>query len=108
MSLKTKVTIQSKTVTYDAEGMPSITWAQIDEIEGTLLPFGNRLALHEYGFDENVRYRFFFKGNNDNLVVGNRIVSGSLNLPIVYVADYGKAQDVLLNTTEEQLQTVGG
>ena len=108
MSLKVKVTIQSRSVAYDNEGMPTTTWTTIDELEGTLLPFGNRLALMEYGFAENVRYRFFYKGSNVNLVIGNRIVSGSLNLPIVYVADYRKAQDVLLNTTEEQLQSVGG
>ena len=108
MSLKRKVTIQSRTVTYDGEGMPTTTWTTIDELEGTLLPFGNRLALHEYGFTEDVKYRFFYKGSNSNLVRGNRLVSGSLNLPIVYVADYSKAMDVLLNTAEEQLQSVGG
>ena len=105
MSLKTKVTIQNRSVAFDSEGMPTTTWTQIDELEGTLLPFGNRLALYEYGFSEDVKYRFFFKGSNANLVVGNRIVSGSLNLPIVYVADYRKAQDVLLNTTEESTTT---
>jgi len=100
MSLKVKVTIQSRTVTYDGEGMPTTTWTQVDELEGTLLPFGNRLALMEYGFAEDVKYRFFFKGSNANLFVGNRIVYGSLELPIVYVADYKKAVDVLLNTSE--------
>ena len=100
MSLKVKVTIQSRTVTYDGEGVPTTTWTQVDELEGTLLPFGNRLALMEYGFAEDVKYRFFFKGSNANLFVGNRIVYGSLELPIVYVADYKKAVDVLLNTSE--------
>jgi len=100
MSLKRKVTIQSRTVTYDGEGMPVTTWANIEDIEGTLLPFGNKLALQEYGFTEDVKYRFFYKGSNSNLVRGNQLVYGSLDLPIVYVADYGKAMDVLLNTSE--------
>lgn len=73
----------------------------IEEIEGTLLPYGNELALNEYGFSEDVKYRFFYKGSNTNLVRGNRLVYGSLELPIVYVADYSKAMDVLLNTSEE-------
>ena len=101
MSLKVKVTIQSRTTTYDNEGIPIATWADMEELEGTLLPYGNTLALQEYGFSETVKYRFFYKGSNSNLTVGRRLVYGSLNLPIVYVADYRKAQDVLLNTSEE-------
>jgi hypothetical protein len=101
MSLKTKVTIQSKTVTYDGEGIPSETWANVQSLEGTMLPFGNKLALQEYGYTQDVKYRFFYKGSNANLVVGNRLVYGSLELPIVYVADYKKAMDVLLNTSNE-------
>ena len=101
MSLKRKVTIQSRSITYDSEGISITTWADIESVEGTLLPYGNTLALQEYGFTENVRYRFFFKGNSANLVVGNRLVYGSLELPIVYVADYAKAQDILLNETQE-------
>lgn len=102
MSLKRKVTIQSQSTALDNEGISITTWTDIESIEGTLLPYGNTLALQEYGFAENVRYRFFFKGSSANLVVGNRLVYGSLELPIVYVADYAKAQDVLLNTTGEQ------
>jgi hypothetical protein len=108
MSLKRTVMIQSKSVTYDAEGMPTTVWSDVQNVEGTLLPFGNKLALQEYGFTEDVKYRFFYKGSNANLIVGNRIIYGSLELPIVYVADYSKAMDVLLNTTEEQLQQIGG
>ncbi len=101
MSLKKKVAIQSKTVSYDNEMVASETWTTIEEVEGTLLPYGNRLALKEYGFAEDIKYRFFYKGSNANLVKGNRLLYGALELPIVYVADYVKAQDVLLNTGEE-------
>ncbi len=100
MSLKVKVTIQSRTVTYDSEGVGSTTWTDVVSLEGTLLPYGNELALKEYGFREDVKYRFFYKGTNSNLVRGNRLVYGSLELPIVYVANYQKAMDVLLNTSE--------
>jgi len=101
MSLKVKVAIQSSSTTFDSELMPITTWANVEELEGTLLPYGNKLALNEYGFAETVKYRFFYKGSNPNLKVGNRLVYNGLNLPIVYVADYRKAQDVLLNTSEE-------
>jgi len=100
MSLKTKVTIQSKIVTYDSEGIASETWTNIQSLEGTMLPYGNKLALQEYGYIEQVKFRFFYKGSNANLVVGNRLIYGSLELPIVYVADYKKAMDVLLNTSQ--------
>jgi len=105
VSLKRKVTIQSNTVSYDTEMIGSRTWTTIEEVEGTLLPYGNKLALSEHGFTQDVKYRFFYKGSNANLKIGNRLLYGALELPIVYVADYAKAQDVLLNTGEEQLQT---
>jgi hypothetical protein len=108
MSLKTRVSIQEKTVTYDDEGMPSMTWLTIEELEGTLLPYGNKLALQDYGFAEEVRFRFFFKGSNSNLKIGNRMLYGIIGLPIVYVADYKKAMDVLLNSSAEQRNTISG
>lgn len=108
MSLKTRVSIQAKTTTYDGEGMPITTWATIEELEGTLLPYGNKLALQDYGFSEEVKFRFFFKGSNANLKIGNRLLYGTVELPIVYVADYRKAQDVLLNSGGVQLNTISG
>lgn len=108
MSLKRKVTIQSNTVAYDTEGIGTKTWTTIEDVEGTLLPYGNKLALSEYGYTQDVKYRFFYKGSNANLKIGNRLLYGTLELPIVYVADYAKAQDVLLNTSGEQLQSGAG
>lgn len=94
-----RVTIQSLIPETDAEGVVTERWNDVVEIEGVMLSYGNERAIRDYGFTENVQYRFFYKGNHPALRVGNRLLYKELELPIVYVADYGKAQDVLLNTS---------
>lgn len=93
------VTVQAPTAVVDAEGIVTQTWADIAQVEGVILPYGNERALREYGFAENVQYRFFYKGIHPALTVGNRMLHKGLALYIVYVADYGKAMDVLLTTS---------
>lgn len=94
-----KVTIQTPSTSSDSEAIVSQSWTTVAEIEGVVLPYGNERALREFGFSEDVKYRFFFKGQHPELKVGNRILYKGLELPIVYVANYGKALDVLLNTS---------
>lgn len=95
-----KVTIQAPTTSKNSEAIVKRSWSNVVTLEGVLLPFGNERALREYGFTENVRFRFFYKGQHPELKVGNQIVHNGKELPIVYVADYVKAMDVLLNTRE--------
>lgn len=91
--------IQGPITAEDNEGIVTQSWSDVGQVEGVMLPYGNERALRDYGFTENVKYRFFYKGNNANLKVGNRILFKDTGYPIVYVADYGKAMDVLLNTS---------
>lgn len=98
---KDRVTVQQPTTTVDDEGIVKQSWSDVVQLEGTLLPYGNERALREYGFSETVTYRFFYKGTHDALKVGNRIVHNGVGMPIVYVANYGKAMDVLLDTSNE-------
>lgn len=93
------VTVQASTAVVDTEGIVTQAWADIAQVEGVMLPYGNERALREYGFAENVQYRFFYKGTHPALVVGNRMLHRGLALHIVYVADYSKAMDVLLTTS---------
>lgn len=79
--------------------MVSPEWSDVAQVEGALLPYGNERAQRDYGYAGNVRYRFFYKGNHEALVEGNRVLHNGIGLPIVYVADYGKAMDVLLDTS---------
>ena len=98
---KDSVEVQAVNVTYDSIGVAVETWTKVDNLAGVMLPYGTELALKKYGVAETVKYRFFYKGTNANLVAGNRVVYEGNNLYIVYVADYGKAVDVLLNTERE-------
>ncbi len=98
--MKATIIIQTPVNESDSEGNVTQTWEDIATINGIILPYGNDLALKEYGYKETVKYRFFYKKKrHPALVVGNRIKYGELLLPIVYVADYGKAQDILLDTS---------
>ena len=100
--MKVKIIVQTPINTTDNESIVSQSWGDIITLNGIILPYGNDLALKEYGYKETVKYRFFYKhSKHPSLVVGNRIKYGDLFLPIVYVADYGKAQDVLLDTSGE-------
>ena len=98
--MRTKITIQTPVNTSDIEGIVTQTWEDVATLKGIILPYGNELALKEYGYKEDVKYRFFHKRKRPaSLLTGNRFKYQDLLLPIVYVADYGKAQDVLLDTS---------
>ena len=104
---KDKVAVQSVAYAYDAEGIPTETWTTLATLEGVLLPYGTELALRQYGVTKTVKYRFFYKGNNTNLVTGNRLYFNGIGLYIVYVAAYGtKAMDVLVNSSIEDNYTM--
>lgn len=100
--MKAKGTIQTPINASDEEGIVGQSWIDVATLKGTILPYGNELALKEYGYKEDVKFRFFHKGKRPaELIKGNRFKYQDLLLPIVYVADYGKAQDILLDTSGE-------
>jgi len=104
--MKVKGTIQTPVNDSDEEGIVDQSWIDVVTLKGTILPYGNELALKEYGYKEDVKYRFFHKGRRQTaLIKGNRFKWKDLLLPIVYVADYGKAQDILLDTSGEGKST---
>jgi len=101
---KETLTIQTAVNATDAEGYIIQTWTDAVDLKGVLLPYGQELALKEYGYNAPVKYRAFnMRKISQFLHVGNRIVTKDQELYIVFVADYGKVQDILLNT-----EMVGG
>lgn len=96
---RVRVTVQAPAPAADDEAMVTLEWEDVVQLEGALLPYGNERAQRDYGYTGNVRYRFFYKGSHEALVEGNRILHDGIGLPIVYVANYGKAMDVLLDTS---------
>lgn len=96
---KETLIIQSPTSAQDEEAITKNKWVDVGTVKGVMLPYGSDRALKEYGYTGNVKYRFFLKGTNHILVKGNLVLFKGQELIIVYVADYGKAMDVLMNTT---------
>ena len=101
---KETLTIQTAVNIIDAEGYTIQTWADSVSLKGVLLPYGQELALKEYGYNAPVKYRAFnMRKISEFLVVGNKMLAKGQELYIVYIADYGKVQDILLDT-----EMVGG
>lgn len=96
---KETLTIQTVDNTTDAEGYIKQNWTNAANLKGVLLPYGQELALKEYGYNAPVKYRAFnMKKINKFLEVGNRILAKGEKLFIVHIANYGKVQDILLDT----------
>lgn len=96
---KETLTIQTSENITDFEGYVKQNWTDAVNLKGVLLPYGQELALKEYGYNAPVKYRAFnMRKISQYLVVGNRIITKGKELYIVFVADYGKVQDILLDT----------
>lgn len=91
------VMLQAATGEPDDEGIVVRMWQDVASVRGKLLPYGGDLAQKEYGVTQTVTYRFFTRQHHPAWAPGNRIIAGDKILTIVYVADYGKILDVLLN-----------
>jgi hypothetical protein len=96
---KENIIIQISKNNTDTEGYVLQTWQDVVNLKGVLLPYGQELALKEYGYNAPVKYRAFnMRKINQYLQVGNRVLVKGIELFIVFVADYGKVQDILLDT----------
>lgn len=93
---QTSVTIQSPTVTYDAERNAIPTWAKVIDLRGYLLPESGELVQKLYGIDNDVTDRFIYKGQSSSLTVGNRLITTDNTYLIVWVGNYGRMADVKL------------
>ena len=95
---KENLIIQTAINTTDSDGYVVQDWADAVTLKGVMLPYGQQLALKEYGYDAPVKYRVFTFRKNSAIKVGARVNVRGLFLFVVYIADYGKVQDILLNT----------
>ncbi len=94
--MKNRVTLQTPINTADSEGIVTKAWQDGGNISVTLLPITQGLALKEHGYEEKVEKRAFYKGQNTNIKLGNRVIVNQELLYIVSVLDYGKVTDFLL------------
>ncbi len=97
--MKKETLVIQTPIDTNIDGYITQTWSNVATLKGVLLPYGQQLAVKDYGYDAPVKYRAFnMRKISDFLVVGNRIITKNEELYIVFIADYGKVQDILLDT----------
>lgn len=96
MILPYTVTIQSKSTTYDDEGMPVTTWSDVATIQADIQPVGGEIVQREYGITETGITRRMFYEVNAEVQNGRRVVHGSSTYEIRYVAEWRNHYEVLL------------
>lgn len=96
---KETIIIQIATNSTDSEGFVGQNWIDAITIKAVVAPCGQDLAIKEYGYNAPVKYKIINIGrNNQFMVVGNKVLFCGLEMYIVYLANYGKVQDMLVNT----------
>jgi hypothetical protein len=89
------VTIQSKTITKDAEGNKTVAYDDIATIRPiSIQPYNSDLARKEYGLEKNVVIKLFCNPHSA-LVLNNVIQNGTNKYNIVHVADWGRHLEIL-------------
>lgn len=97
MLLDITVTVQNKTTTYDAEGIPVETWTASQTIEkSNKQPLAGEIAFKEYGIsDAGITNLFFFKTSTAAQENG-RIVYGSETYDIYRIEKYPNHYEVIV------------
>lgn len=97
MRLDITVTVQNQTTTYDAEGMPVITWTASQTTErSNKQPLSGEIAFKEYGIsDAGITNLFFFK-TSTSAQEGGRIIYDSKSYDIYRVEKYGNHYEVIV------------
>lgn len=90
------VEIQSKTTSYDSEGVPTESWSKAATIQADIQPLGGELAQKEYGIVETGITMRMFCNPSDAVQLARRVVCDSTTYEIRHVADYRGHMEVLL------------
>lgn len=90
------VEVQSKTTSYDSEGVPTGTWATVATIRADIQPLGGELAQREYGIVENgITSRMFCNPSTD-VQLARRVVHDGKTYEIRHIAACRGHMEVLL------------
>lgn len=97
MLLNISVTVQNKSITYSAEGMPVIVWTASQTTElSNKQPLSGEIAFKEYGIsDAGITNLFFFK-TSTTAQEGGRIVYGSEAYDIYRIEKYNNHYEVIV------------
>ena len=90
------VQVQSKTTSYDFEGVPVETWEKVTTINADIQPLGGELAERQYGIVETgITSRMFCNPSTD-VQLARRVVHDGRTYEIRHVAAYRGHVEVLL------------
>jgi len=97
MRLDISVTVQNKTVSYDAEGMATEVWTASQTTElSNKQPLAGEIAFKEYGIsDAGITNLFFFKTSTTAQENG-RIVYGTETYDIYRIEKYPNHYEVIV------------
>ena len=70
---------------------------KVADVSGIFVPVSSELASKKGGFNENQGWKFFYRGNNPNVLTGNVMRYQSEDYYIVNVSDMGRIKIVKLN-----------
>ena len=70
---------------------------KVSDISGIFVPVSSELASKRGGYNENMAWKFFYRGNNKNILTGNVIRYQDNDYHIVNVSDLGRIKIVKLN-----------
>lgn len=94
--LPCSVEIQSKTTSYDSEGVPTESWSKAATIQADIQPLGGELAERQYGIVEvGITARMFCNPSNA-VQLARLVVYDGNTYEIRHVAAYRGHMEVLL------------
>jgi Tfp pilus assembly protein FimT len=97
MLLNISVTVQNKTTTYDAEGMPVNVWTASQTTErANKQPLSGEIAFKDYGISDAGVTNLFFVRTSTAAQEGGRIVHGSSTYDIYRVEPYQNHYEVIV------------
>ena len=88
---RTKVEVFSYASKVNEEGGVERELVSRGLLSGIIVPAASEMTVKEYGFDENLSYRFYCKRFSEYLCAGNVIRYEGRDYNITHVHDYRKA-----------------
>ncbi len=97
MLLDITVTVQNKTITYDAEGMPVEVWTASQTTEqANKQPLAGEIAFQEYGISDAGITNLFFMKTDTAAQEGGRIVDSEGTYDIYRIEKYPNHYEVIV------------
>jgi head-tail adaptor len=94
------VTLQSKTTTYDAEGMPVDAWTSITIKANIQSNNKSQVYVKEYALSDASYEFIIFTEVNSNISVGKRIIDGADSYDIMRIVKWPNHYELICSPTQ--------